>query len=147
MESLGPDILGAIPMPNAARDKWGTALQAGFQVVPNILIQAHRELNLDPVDVLVLLNLNMHWWEAANLPYPKITTIADRIGVGKRTIERRIHKMQKAGLIERLPAETLGGGVVNRFRLTGLVEQLSRLAEQAVLARGRYRSEAVPDQT
>ena len=50
------------PARTVAQDKWGDALQVGFQVVPNILIQAHRELDLDPLDVLIVLNLNMHWW-------------------------------------------------------------------------------------
>lgn len=113
-------------------------------MVPNILIQAHRELHLDPLDVLIVLNLNLHWWEAKNLPYPKPSMIAERIGVTSRTVERRIKKLEKAGLIERLPAELLGRRSVKRFRLAGLVQQLTRLAEKAVASRGRgrFRSEA-----
>jgi DNA-binding MarR family transcriptional regulator len=104
-------------------------MRAGFQVIPNILIQVHRQLRLDALDVLILLNINMHWWEASVLPYPKPSMIAERIGVSRRTVERRLNGMQKAGLIQRLPTEQVRGTSIKRIRLTGLVEQLSRLAE------------------
>src|SRR5450759_1649894 len=87
------------PARTVAQDKWGDALQVGFQVVPNILIQAHRELDLDPLDVLIVLNLNMHWWSVTSLPYPKTAMMAERIGVTRRTVERRIQKLQKAGSV------------------------------------------------
>lgn len=130
---------------NAAQEKWGDALQAGFQVVPNILIQAHRALHLDPLDVLIVLNLNMHWWEARNLPYPKPSMIAERLGVATRTVERRIKKLEKAELVERLPAELLGRRSVKRFRLDGLVQRLTDLAKKAVASRGRSRPEPGED--
>lgn len=117
---------------NEAQEKWQGAMRSGYQLVPNILIQAHRELNLDPLDVLILLNINMHWWEASILPYPKPALIADRIGVSRRTVERRLSLMQKAGLIQRLPPEQVRGVFVRKIRLNGLnglVEQLSKLAE------------------
>jgi DNA replication protein DnaD len=132
---------------NAAQDKWGDALQAGFQVVPNILIQAHKEIGLDPLDVLILLNMNMHWWSATSLPYPKPALLAARIGVTRRTIERRINAMQKAGLITRRPSEVIEGRgtTVQRFSLDGLVKKLSQLAGEAVTARGRIRPGTVED--
>ena len=130
---------------NAAQEKWGDALLAGFQVIPNILIQAHRELHLDPLDVLIVLNLNMHWWEARNLPYPKPSMIAERLGVATRTVERRIKNLEKAGLIERLPAELIRRHSVKRFRLDGLVRRLAQLAQRAVASRGRLRPEPFED--
>jgi hypothetical protein len=54
---------------------------AGFQTVPNVLIQLHQQLGLDALDVLILLNLNMHWWKANDWPYPKPSLLAGRIGV------------------------------------------------------------------
>ena len=147
MERANPTESEASAPKSAAHDKWGEALEAGFQVVPNILIQAHKELLLDPLDVLILLNLNMHWWSATSLPYPKPAMMADRIGVTKRTIERRINAMQKAGLITRLPSEVINGraSAVQRFSLDGLVKKLSRLAGVAVSARGRTRPGADED--
>ena len=121
----------------AAQQKWGNALLAGFQAVPNILVLEHKQMKLDPVDVLILLNLNMHWWSANDHPYPKASLIAERVGVTKRTIERRLKTLEKKKLIERLPVEMRGRTPVRRFRLAGLVEELSKRAEKNVAARGR----------
>lgn len=120
---------------NVAEDKWGEALRAGFQVIPNILIQENQALRLDPLDVLILLNINMHWWQASALPYPKPSLIAERTGVSRRTIERRLSAMEKAGFIKRLPAEQVRGTSVRKIDPTGLVAQLSRLALAAPKAR------------
>lgn len=123
--------------PSTAEAKWGPALSAGFQSVPNVLVHSHRKLGLDPLDVLIVLNLNMHWWTAEDLPYPRASLLAERIGITKRTIERRLVKLQKAKLIERLPPEYRGNGTIRRFRLTGLVNELTRLAQESVAERGR----------
>jgi DNA-binding transcriptional ArsR family regulator len=122
---------------SVAEAKWGPALAAGFQSVPNILVQSHRKLRLDPLDVAILLNLNMHWWTAGDLPYPRASLLAERIGVTKRTVERRLLKMQKAKLIERLPPEYRGNAIIRRFRMTGLVNELARLAQESLAERGR----------
>jgi DNA-binding transcriptional ArsR family regulator len=122
---------------STAEAKWGSALDAGFQSVPNVLIQSHRKLGLDPLDVLILLNLNMHWWTATDLPFPRASLLAERIGITRRTIERRLVKLQKAKLIERLPTEYRGNSTIRRFRMTGLVNELTRLAQESVAERRR----------
>jgi hypothetical protein len=38
-----------------------------------------------------------------DFPFPRPTIIARCMGVSKRTVERRIEKLVKAGLLERLP--------------------------------------------
>ncbi len=112
-------------------------MRAGFQTIPNILIQAQRDLKLDPLDVLIILHINQHWWKASELPYPKPGLIAERIGVSRRTIERRLSALEKAQLIKRLPSEERRGVSVRKIQLTGLIERLSKLAEGAVAARTR----------
>ena len=64
---------------------------------------------------------------------------AGQMGTGFR------RKLQKAGLIERLPAELLRGRSVNRYSLAGLVRKLAHLAEKAVASRVRPRPEAFED--
>ncbi len=88
-----------------AQANWKDALKAGHQVIPNILIHEHARLNLDPLDVLIILNLNMRSWKAEELPYPKPASIAKRISVTQRTIERRLQKLQGAKLVKRLSSE------------------------------------------
>jgi hypothetical protein len=121
------------------KDKWGRALEGGFQLIPNVLIRAQKRLGLDAVDVVVLLNLNLHWWGATNLPFPRPAMIANRMGVSKRTVERRLHRLAKNGFIQRLPPVNAGGGIkVRPYRLSGLVEKL-QVATDIGLAQRSYR--------
>jgi hypothetical protein len=63
-----------------AREKWGKAIDfGGYQMVPNILVRTQRHLGLSPIDVVVLLNLNLHWWERDLLPWPPAAIIAARV--------------------------------------------------------------------
>jgi hypothetical protein len=113
-------------------------LEAGFQIVPNVLIRAQTKLGLDPIDLAILLNITLHWWRADELPYPRTSMIANRVGVSVRTVERRIEKMQDAGLIVRHPAEKTRDGLsVRRFDLSGLVERLKAFARANLEMRER----------
>jgi len=110
-------------------EKWGSALIAGFQVIPSVLIKAQSRLNLDAVDCMILLNLNLHWWQKDNLPYPPPALIARRMGVSRRTIERRLFRLQKAGWVKRLPADGRDGQPkVRRYDLSGMVQRLQEAA-------------------
>lgn len=129
-------------MPSAAPDdsqlkKWGVAGRAGFQVVPNVLFRAQQYLGLDSTDVVILLNLSLHWWGPHNLPFPSPALISQRIGVTRRTIERRLEVLERKGFIKRLkpsaPAE--GKPKVRKFELTGLVEKLEAAAQEGLSQR------------
>jgi hypothetical protein len=37
---------------------------------------------LDSIDVVILLNITLHWWEMSDLPHPRPSTIAKRMGIG-----------------------------------------------------------------
>jgi len=121
------------------QEKWGSAIEGGFQLIPNVLIRAQKQLGLDAVDVLVLLNLNLHWWSPASLPFPRPAMIANRMGVSKRTIERRLQRLAENGFIERLPPiRQKSGPRVRPYRLTGLVKRLQS-ATGVGLAQRTYR--------
>ena len=51
-------------------EKWGEAGKGGFQLLPDILFKKQVELGLSPTDMLVLMNLTMHWWYAHQRPFP-----------------------------------------------------------------------------
>jgi hypothetical protein len=62
--------------PGAAHEKWGDALNAGFQLVPDVLLKHQSRLGLNPVDLVRLLDVLMHWWFAEQLPFPKTSLIS-----------------------------------------------------------------------
>ena len=120
---------GASTDRSAVVDKWGSALNAGFQVIPSVLIRAQSNLRLDAVDCMILLNLNLHWWQKDNLPYPPPALIARRMGVSRRTIERRLFRLQRAGWLERLPADGKDGQPkIRKYDLSGMVRRLQEAA-------------------
>jgi hypothetical protein len=118
-------------------DKWGSALAGGFQVIPNVLVRAQAHLGLDAVDVVVLLNINLHWWRKGDLPFPRPAMIGKRMGVSKRTVERRIEKLVKVGLLERVALT--GGGNLRGYRLDGLVKRLQEAAQVGLQQRDYFR--------
>jgi len=131
---------------SAAHEKWGGALGAGYQIVPNVLLQAQTKLGLDCVDCVILLNLRLHWWSKERLPFPPPALIANRIGVSRRTVERRLAKLEKRGWIKRLPAEGGNDGTpkIRRFVMSGTAERLSDAARLGVSQRD-YRASRKTD--
>jgi DNA-binding MarR family transcriptional regulator len=83
-------------------ERWGSAVDAGFVAVPNSLVRAQDKLGLSPTDLVVLLNIIMHWWHRDRRPSPRSTAIAKRTGVGHRTVQRSLNKLVKKGLIARV---------------------------------------------
>lgn len=125
----------------AAEKKWGHALDAGFQLLPNVLLLEMRTLKLQPLDVLIILNITLHWWEASSLPYPKPLSIAERLGVSTRTIERRLQALEKRGFIRRLPVESSRWGrSVRRIDMSGFVQELAKLAPETLNKRSSART-------
>ncbi len=125
----------ARPKP-VADTKWGGAVTGGdygYQLVPDGLLRHQDALGLDPTDVVVLLNIAMHWWESEpdKMPHPRPVTIAQRMGASTRTVERHIARLCQRGLLEWLPPEARADAPsVRKFRLTGLVKALERYATE-----------------
>jgi hypothetical protein len=145
--SAGVDRASAPTVTEAgfARSRWGDATSAGYQVVPNVLIRDYRKLELDHLDVLIVLNITMHWWAPGALPYPRLSVIAKRLGVGVRTIQRRVEKLEERKLLERLAPEKRRGATVRRFRFTGLVSTLELLAVNSVAGREAAKEASAAD--
>lgn len=114
-----------------AHEKWGIAAKAGFQQIPNALFHAQRKLRLDTTDIVVLLNLTMHWWRKNELPRPRTSVIAQRMGVSPRTVERHLRKLEDQGLIKSLPPKEIAEEKfkVREFDLSGLVDRLEDLSK------------------
>ena len=84
-------------------DKWQGAVTqgSGFVAVPMALLRLQSKYGLSPTEMLVLINLLAHWWDPTRTVFPRTTTIADRMGVDKRTIQRATNKLIRTGLLSR----------------------------------------------
>jgi Helix-turn-helix domain len=120
-----------------AETKWGDAVSGGdngYQLVPDVLLRRQRALNLDPTDIVVLLNICMHWWESEpqKMPHPRAITIAKRMGASTRTVERHIGRLSKLGYVKWLkPKARPQAPSIREFDLGGLVKALARLADES----------------
>ena len=128
---------------SAPREKWGDAIDAGFQIVPDVLFKHQKQLGLTAQDVVILLNISLHWWAAQEKPFPRTSVIAARMGVSTRTVERRMAALEAMGLMKRQGSEKLGQGpVIRRIDLSGLARRLQQLARQEPIFALRKRKAA-----
>lgn len=109
---------------SAVYAKYGEASVAGFQAVPDLLLKNQASLGLSPTDMIVLLNVLMHWWYPGKKPFPRSTTISKRMGVSPRTVQRSLSQIETLGFLSRIKEE-------DRTYLdpTPLVEKLTELAK------------------
>jgi DNA-binding Lrp family transcriptional regulator len=103
----------------------------GFTPIPSIILERQEALGLDPVDLNIILQLAYHWRERERLPYPSKNTLAKRIGISARTVQRRIATLEKLGFIERR-TRTLknGGNDSNEYSLAGLIGKATPFADE-----------------
>jgi hypothetical protein len=121
--------------------KWGGAIgggDTGFQAIPDVLLKCQEQLGLSCTDMVVMLNILLHWWQVEELPHPRISVIARRMGVTVRTVERSVARLEVLGLVIRGRAEKKGDGPsVRRFDPSGLVYALEEKAEKIRAANGQ----------
>jgi len=117
------------------KEKWQGAVTegSGFVALPMALLRLQTKLKLTATDMLVLTNLLAHWWSPADGVYPRSTTIAKRMGVTKRTVQRSTQKMLSQGLITR---EFLDDGR-RVFRFDPLAAQLARDVNLSLQLKGK----------
>ena len=116
-------------MDSVIRQRWGDAVTeglTGYTAVPDVLIRSQSQLSLSANEMVVILNLLLHWWQGdGDWPYPRLSAMAKRMGVNRRTVERAIRSLESKGLILRLEGEFSPDGLtVRRFDLSGLVSRL-----------------------
>lgn len=108
-------------------------MAAGWNVIPNILIEKQEALGLDAIDMNIIIHLTQYWWQADNLPHPSVGTIAKAIGVQPRTIQKRIKALEDLKLIRREERRhTKHGSVTNLYDLSGLIAAATPYAEEKV---------------
>lgn len=124
-------------------EKWtSTLMDAGWTVIPSILLEKQAALGLDAKDVNILMHLAKHWWYRENPPHPSKASIAKAMGIDPSTVRKRIARMESEGLIQREARyKKLGGQETNFYHFDGLIQILSPHAEEFVALREKQRAE------
>lgn len=85
---------------NNFREKWGDKTSDyGWVAIPSILFFYQKELDINPTEMNVLTNLLLHWWESDKKPYPSQSSIARRMGVSTRTVQRALDSLDEKKII------------------------------------------------
>ncbi len=122
------------------RAKWKPELlRAGWVLFPNVLIEKQQELGLDPIDLNIVLHLAAHWWVPEVLPRPSKVRMATAMKLSERTLQRRLARLDKRGLVRRIVRGTSSNSKTNSYDLSGLIAAATPLAEDMALERAQKR--------
>lgn len=113
------------------KQKWGPETSSvGFTPFPSTLLFAQAELGLTPIEMNIVLNLLVHWWEKDKYPYPSQKAIAYRMGVSSRTVQRTLLDLEEKKLIirQRTSRENKVYRGRNIYNLEPLIETLKILS-------------------
>lgn len=125
--------------------KWSKPLMdAGWTVLPSVILDRQRALGLTATDVNILMHLAKHWWYEDNLPHPSKKAIAECMNISESTVQRRIRQMEKDGLIERIKRYNpkTRGQQTNAYDFAGLIRLVTPYAEEAIRDREERKKEA-----
>ena len=114
----------------ASEKKWGNkVMKLGFCIFPSLLLKSQARLGLSAQQLAVLLQIIDHWWEPNRWPYPSKKTLAARLNLSDKQIQRHIADLEKRGFLERIPryASNHRGKLSNKYDLSGLVKKLKKL--------------------
>ena len=75
------------------------------------------------------MNLFMSWWKPEDMPFPRASTLASRMGVTQRTVLRHVAKLEGKKLVRRLGRRSrlANERTVTKYDLSGLVNQLKEI--------------------
>jgi predicted transcriptional regulator len=128
--SENKEITDQLSYPEA---KWGDGMKAGYQILPNALVRGQHLLKLTATDMVVIANLNQAWWFDNRPPFLQPLTIAKRMGVTERTVQRSLSRLRQKKLI-RQERERLKDGTFRYYHdLSGLKAQVEQLARRDAL--------------
>lgn len=127
--SQDEDAAPTIKTSKASADKWGQqVIELGFCLVPSLLLRAQQRIGLNPTQLAVLLQLCDFWWDKERKPYPSKETLAQRLSLSERQVQRYIAELEQAGLVRRIERRSANGGKLsNTYDLSGLVKRLQEL--------------------
>lgn len=115
------------------RARWGDVLGGGFVLVPNVLLQHQCTMKLDCEEIVLLANLLLHWRADDAPPFPRSETLAQRTGLSRRTVQRRLKQLEEKGFLRRYPGEITEPDqrAMTYYDMQGIVEKLEPLGKRA----------------
>jgi DNA-binding MarR family transcriptional regulator len=117
--------------------KWTKPLMdAGYTVIPYVILDRQDSFGLTPLEVNVLMHLANHWWHPDNLPRPKKASLAKRMSVSERTVQRAIAHLEEMGFIQRKARHNPQGGQgANFYDFSGLIAKAHPYALEEIARR------------
>lgn len=109
--------------------KWGRAvMDFGYSMIPSLIFRAQARLGLGPTQLALLLHLCDYWWHRSHIPFPSKATLAERMHLSERQIQRYLTELETGGFIKRIQRFAIHKGQQsNGYDMTGLVERLKKL--------------------
>ena len=96
-------------------------------------MRGQRLLKLTATDIVVIANLNQAaWWYSDRLPYLQPHTIAKRMGVSERSVQRSLSRLREKKLLRQVRERQQDGTVRYYHYLSGLRAQLEQLARRDI---------------
>ncbi|MBF8776270.1 helix-turn-helix domain-containing protein [Pseudomonas fulva] len=118
-------------------ERWGKDLTAaGWTAIPNAVFEHSQDLGLKTAHIVVILHLAGYWWRKGNDPFPSKATLAQKMGVQPRTVQRAIAELETMGYIERTQRfGKSGGNMSNSYSFNGLIKKARVYAKQMIAER------------
>lgn len=92
----------AADAPNGWQKFWGREVWAeGFIALPVRLLAGMGALGLDSADLALVAQL-LTFARPESPPWPSVSTLAERLGLGRRQVQRRLARLEETGLLERV---------------------------------------------
>lgn len=125
------------------RAKWGIASDVGYLVVPYVLLLHQGKLGINSEEMNVLINILAHWHSAERNPFPHSITIAKRMGVSPRSVQRAIKGLKEKNLLVKERKKHRDDPMA--YDLSPLVMKLKELAADRIKIRVETDLETVDD--
>ena len=113
----------AEPRPlSRVREKWGFVTDPGFLTLPYVLLLHQSDLKISSEHLNVLLNFIAHWHAKGRMSRPRTATIARRMGISTRTVQRAVAWLLQNEFIAKVPRASRDD--LQEYDLSPLVEKL-----------------------
>jgi hypothetical protein len=114
------------PQRGRLRAKWDFVIDPGFLAAPYVLFLHQAALGLTPEHLNVLLNIMAHWHAAGRMAFPHSHTIAKRMGISQRTVQRSLAWLTANGFMKKI--KRVRRDEPQGYDLSPLVEKLKPYA-------------------
>ena len=123
----------ATPATKMSERKWGREVMEAknFCIFPSLLLHAQARLKMTPTHLALVMHLNDFWWDVDRKPWPSKATLAARVGLSARQVQRQMAQLEAMGLVRRIERRNrIKGKISNEYDLAGLVARLKELAPE-----------------